>query len=323
MTFAIVVHEHGGAGSLSWERVDLRDPGPGEVRLAQSCAGLNFIDVYHRTGYYAQSVPFIPGVEGAGTIEAVGEGVTDFKIGDRVAYAGPLGAYAEKRVIAADRLVKLPPDISFEQAAALMLQGMTARVLLKQAYAVKPDDWILIHAAAGGTGIIMCQWAAALGARVIGTVSSEEKAEFARVNGCHHTINYKKVDFVSEVSRITGGQKVSAVFDSVGRDTFLRSLDCLRVNGTMVTFGQSSGPVDPIAPVALSQKGSLVLVRPFLFHFIDRREDLEAAADDVFSVVRSGTVHVRIGAMFPLCEAAKAHAALEGRTTTGSIVMKI
>jgi NADPH2:quinone reductase len=321
MTSAIVVHKTGGPEVLSWEPVEVGGPGVGQVRLSHAAVGLNFIDVYHRTGYYPQALPFIPGVEGAGTITAVGSGVSGLRIGDRVAYAGPIGSYAEERTIAADRLIKLPSDISFDQAAAMMLQGMTAQVLLRQVYRVKPKDWVLIHAAAGGTGLIMCQWAAALGARVMGTVSNKTKAALVREHGCEHPIIYTESDFGAEVDRITGGEKAAVVYDSVGRDTFLRSLDCLRQRGIMVTFGQSSGPIDPIAPIILSQKGSLLLTRPFLFHFIDKRADLEASAGELFDVVRSGKVRISVNQTFPLRDAAKAHSALESRATTGSVVM--
>lgn len=323
MPFAIRVHQTGGPEVLSWEGIEVGSPGPGQVRLAQAAVGLNYIDVYHRTGYYPQPLPFVPGVEGAGTVEAVGEGVTDLKVGDRVAYGGPIGAYTGVRLIAADRLIKLPDGISFDQAAAMMLQGMTAQVLLRQAYPIKAGDMVLIHAAAGGTGLILCQWAASLGATVIGTVSSEAKAELARENGCHHPIVYTRQDFVAEVDRITGGHKLPAVYDSVGRDTFLRSLDCLRPRGMMVTFGQASGPVAPITPVLLSKKGSLYLTRPSLFDYIDRRTDLEATARDLFDAIMSGKVRVNINQRHPLRDAAKAHAELESRSTTGSTVLVV
>lgn len=323
MTHAIVIRKVGGPDALSWEPVSVGEPGPGQARIAQRAVGLNFIDIYHRTGYYPQQTPFTPGLEGAGVVEAIGEGVSHIKVGDRVAYAGPIGAYSERRLIAADRLIKLPDAISFDQAAAMLLQGMTAQVLLRQVYPVKAGDWILIHAAAGGTGLILCQWAASLGAKVIGTVSSDEKAAVARDNGCKYPIVYTRQDFVAEVARITGGEKTVVVFDSVGRDTFLRSLDCLRPRGTMVTFGQSSGPIEPIAPILLSQKGSLVLTRPFLFHFTEKRADLEATAAELFDVVQSGKVRINIGKRFALRDAAKAQSELEARATTGSIVLTV
>src|SRR6266478_2104383 len=290
MPHAMQIRQTGGPEVLTWTAVDVGEPGSGQVRLRQAAAGLNYIDVYHRTGYYPQPLPFIPGLEGAGTVEAVAPDVRGLKVGDRVAYAGPAGGYSEVRRIEADRLVRLPEAISFDQAAAMMLQGMTAQVLIRQVYPVKAGDLILVHAAAGGTGLILCQWAAALGATVIGTVSTEAKAEIARAHGCSHTILYTKQNFVAEVSRISGGEKLPVVFDSVGKDTFLRSLDCLRPRGLMVTLGESSGPVDPIAPVLLSQKGSLFLPRPLLFHYIARRQELEASANELFNVVASGKV---------------------------------
>src|SRR6476646_7906946 len=245
MPNAIRVHQVGGPEVLKWEEVEVGDPGPGQVRLRQEAAGLNFIDVYHRTGLYPQPLPFTPGVEGAGVVQAVGEGVTNVSTGDRVTYAGPIGGYAEERLIDADRLVKLPDSISSEQAAAMMLQGMTAWMLLRQVHRVEAGETILIHAAAGGVGLIACQWARALGATVIGTVGSDEKAELARAHGCDHPIVYTRQDFVAEVERITGGKKLPVVYDSVGADTFSRSLDCLHRRGVMASFGNASGPVDP------------------------------------------------------------------------------
>jgi NADPH2:quinone reductase len=321
MAYAMRIHRAGGPEVLKWEKVDVGKPGPGEVRIRQAAAGLNFIDVYHRTGLYPQRTPFIPGVEGAGTVESVGEGVESFKAGDRVAYAGPLGGYAETRLIEADRLVKLPGDISFEQAAGMMLQGMTARMLLRAVYSVKSGDTILVHAAAGGVGLILCQWANALGATVIGTVSTEEKAELARAHGCHHPILYTKQDFVAEVQKLTAGQKLPVVYDSVGKDTFMQSLECLRPRGLMVSFGNASGPIEPFSPLVLSQKGSLFLTRPTLFHYIATRPELEQSASDLFDVVRSGKVKVEVKQRFPLSEAADAHRALEARQTTGSTIL--
>jgi len=316
MSHAITVRCSGGPEALSWEPIDVPDPGPGEARLRQFASGLNYIDVYHRTGFYAQALPFVPGVEGAGTIEAIGPGVCDLQVGDRVAYAGPLGSYAEHRLIAAD-------SISFEQAAAMMLQGMTAQMLLRQIHPVQRGETILVHAAAGGTGLLLCQWASALGATVIGTVSTAAKAALASANGCHHTILYTRQDFVSEVARLTNGEKVAVVFDSVGGETFLRSLDCLRARGWMVTFGQASGPSAPIAPVLLAQKGSLFLTRPSIFHYIATRQELERSANELFAVVASGTVRVNINQRFRLSEAAHAHAALESRSTTGATVLVV
>src|ERR1700720_3589427 len=322
MPHAIQIRQAGGPEVLNWTAVDVGEPGSGQVRLRQAAAGLNYIDVYHRTGYYPQPLPFIPGLEGAGTVEAVAQDVRGLKVGDRVAYAGPTGGYSEVRLIEADRLVRLPDATSFDQAAAMMLQGMTAQVLIRQVYPVKAD-LILVHAAAGGTGLILCQWAAALGATVIGTVSTEAKAELAHAHGCKHAILYSKQDFVAEVSRISGGEKLPVVFDSVGKDTFLRSLDCLRSRGLMVAFGQASGPIDPIAPVLLSQKGSLFLTRPILCHYIARREALEASASELFEVVASGNVRIHVNQRFALKDAADAHKALEARATYGSTILTI
>jgi NADPH:quinone reductase len=323
MPHAMQIRQTGGPEVLNWTAVDVGEPGAGQVRLRQAAAGLNYIDVYYRTGYYPQPLPFIPGLEGAGTVEAVAQDVSGLKIGDRVAYAGPTGGYSEVRLIKADRLLRLPDAISFDQAAAMMLQGMTAQVLIRQVYPVKFGDLILVHAAAGGTGLILCQWAAALGATVIGTVSTEAKAEIARAHGCSHTILYTKQDFVAEVSRISSGEKLPVVFDSVGKDTFLRSLDCLRPHGLMVTFGQASGPIDPITPVLLSQKGSLFLTRPILFHYIQQRDALEASAKELFEVVTSRKVRINVNQRFALKNAADAHKALEARATSGSTVLTI
>ena len=323
MPHAMQIRQTGGPEVLHWTPIEVGEPGPGQVRLRQAAAGLNYVDVYHRTGYYLQPLPFSPGVEGAGTGDAIGQDVRGLNVGDRVAYAGPAGGYSEMRLIEADRLVRLPDAISFDQAAAMMLQGMTAQVLIRQVYPVKAGDLILVHAAAGGTGLILCQWAAALGATVIGTVSTEAKAELARANGCTHTILYSKQDFVAEVARISGGEKLPVVFDSVGKDTFLRSLDCLRSRGVMVTFGQSSGPIDPMAPVLLAQKGSLFLTRPLLFHYIARREELEASASELFDVVASGKVRIQVNQRFSLKDAADAHKALEARATSGATVLTI
>jgi len=323
MPNAIQIHQPGGPDVLRWEGVEVGVPGPGEVRIAQRAAGLNFIDVYHRTGAYPQAVPFIPGVEGAGDVAAIGDKVTGFAVGDRVAYAGPIGGYAETRLIAADRLVHLPDGIAYDHAAAMMLQGMTARMLLRSVYAVKPDDTILVHAAAGGVGLILCQWAAAIGARVIGTVSSDAKAELARAHGCHHPINYTCTDFVAETLRITDGVGLPVVYDSVGKDTFLRSFDCLAPRGLMVSFGQSSGAIEPFSPAILAQKGSLFLTRPTLFTYIADPADLQASAAELFEVVASGKVAIEIHQRFALAEAAEAHLALEARRTTGSTILTV
>jgi len=323
MPHAIRIHEFGGPEVLKWEEVDVGEPGPGQVKIRQQAAGLNFIDVYHRTGLYKQSLPFTPGVEGAGVIEAVGRGVDNVKVGDRVTYASQIGGYSEERLIAADRVVKLPGSISSEQAAAIMLQGLTARMLLRAVHRVEPGETILIHAAAGGVGLIVCQWAKALGATVIGTVSSDEKAELAHANGCDYPIVYTRQDFVAEVDRLTGGNKLPVVYDGVGRDTFMKSLDCLRPRGLMVSFGNASGAVDPIAPLLLSQKGSLFLTRPTLNHYIATRTELEQSANDLFGMIESGKIKVELKQRFPLKDAADAHRALEARKTSGSTVLTI
>lgn len=321
MTNAMRVHQPGGPEAMRWERVEVGDPAPGQVRIAQAAVGLNYIDVYHRTGAYPLPTPFIPGVEGAGIVDAVGAGVTAFAVGDRVAYAGPIGSYAEARLIDADRLVALPPEIGFDQAAAMMLKGMTARMLLRSVHAVAPGETILVHAAAGGVGLILCQWAAARGATVIGTVSSDAKADLARAFGCHHPVVTARHDFVAEVLRLTGGAKVPVVYDSVGKDTFLRSFDCLAPRGMMVSFGQSSGAVEPFAPALLAQKGSLFLTRPTLFTYIADPADLRASAAELFAMVGAGTVKIPINQRFALADAAAAHGALEARQTTGSTVL--
>jgi NADPH:quinone reductase len=323
MTHAIKMYTTGGPEVLSWESHDPGLPGPGEARVIHEAIGLNFIDVYHRTGLYPlPTLPAIPGLEGAGTIDRVGEGVTEFKKGDRVAYAGnPPGAYAEVRCIPAHRLVKLPDAISTHDAAGMMLQGMTARYLLKGCFAVGPGSTLLIHAAAGGVGSLVCQWARHIGATTIGTVGSAEKARLAKENGCTHTILYREEDLASAVREITKGQGVDVVYDSVGRSTFMQSLDCLRPMGVMVSFGQSSGPVDPIDLGLLAQKGSLFLTRPSLMHYTAKREDLLAHARDLFEVIVSGAVKIQIRQEYALKDAARAHRDLEERKTTGSSIL--
>jgi len=321
MNHAIRIHEHGGPDKLVWEEVPLPDPRPGEVRVRQQAVGLNFIDVYFRTGLYkVPSLPVTIGMEGAGVVDAVGEGVTDVKVGDRVAYAGALGAYAEVRCLPADRVVKLPDDISFTQAAAMMLQGMTAQYLLRRTYKVQPGDTILVHAAAGGVGLILCQWAKHLGATVIGVVSTPEKAELAKANGADHIILTSE-NLPQRVKEITNGAMVPVVYDSVGRDTFLASLDCLRPLGLMVSYGNASGPVSVPDLGVLAAKGSLYVTRPSLNTYTASRADLLATADDLFQVVRTGAVKIRVNQTFPLKDAAAAHAALEARKTTGSTVL--
>ena len=323
MPHAIQIHELGGPEVLKWEEVVVGDPGPGEVRLRQEAAGVNFIDVYHRTGLYPQPLPFIPGVEGAGVVEVVGSDVTSVQVGDRVAYGGPIGGYAGVRLIPAERVVKLPDGISAEAAAAMMLKGMTAEMLLKRVYPVKAGDTILVHAAAGGVGLILCQWAKALGATVIGTVGSDEKAELAHAHGCDHPIIYTRQDFVTEVERITGGAKVAVVYDGVGRDTFMKSLDCLARRGMMASFGNASGPVDPFDALLLARKGSLFLTRPTLYDYTLDPADLQLSARALFDVVESGKVKIEIGQRFALADAAEAHRALEARKTSGSTVLTI
>jgi NADPH2:quinone reductase len=321
MTKAIRIHANGGPEVLQWEDVPTPEPGPGEALVHHEAVGLNYIDVYFRSGLYkAPSLPIIIGMEGAGTVTAIGPGVTEVAVGDRVAYAGPMGAYATDRVIAADRLVKLPDGIDFQTAAAMMLQGLTAQYLLRRTYRVKAGDTVVVHAAAGGVGLIMCQWAKHLGATVIGVVSTPEKAELARQHGAAHAIvGHDKLP--QEVKRITGGAMVPVVYDSVGKDTFYTSLDCLAPLGMMVSFGNSSGPVGAVDITLLGAKGSLFLTRPSLATYTAKRSDLEQSARELFEVVLSGAVKIRVNQTFPLREAAKAHAALEARKTTGSTVL--
>jgi NADPH2:quinone reductase len=323
MHHAIRIHQTGSPSVLRWEEFEPGAPGAGEVLLRHEAVGLNFIDVYHRTGLYPlPALPATPGMEGAGVVEALGEGVGEVAVGDRVAYAGvPPGAYAEVRCIPAHRLVHLPDAIGFEQGAAMMLQGMTARYLLHGCYPVKAGDTILVHAAAGGVGLLLCQWARHLGATVIGTLGSPEKAALAQANGCQHPILYGSEDFVARVREITAGRGVDVVYDSVGQPTFLKSLECLRPMGTMVSFGQAGGAVAPIEIGLLAQRGSLFLTRPSLMTYTARREDLLDHARDLFDVVISGAVRIHIGQRFPLAEAARAHAELEGRRTVGASIL--
>jgi len=324
MSFAIRIHEVGGPEVLQWQEVAVGEPGPGEVRLRHGAVGLNFIDVYFRTGVYGAEVPFTPGLEAAGVVEALGEGVSDLRVGDHVAYAAPpAGAYSEERLMPADRVVKVPDGVSDELAAAMMLKGMTAQYLLRRSYRVKAGDTILFHAAAGGVGLIACQWAKHLGATVIGTVGSDEKAELAAAHGCDHPIVYTRENFVERVKSITGGEGVPVVYDSVGKDTFMDSLDCLRPLGSMVIFGQSSGPVPPLDVGLLAAKGSLFLTRPSLMTYTAKREDLVASADELFQVVQAGAVRLEINQRFALREAAAAHRALEARQTTGSTILTV
>ncbi len=323
MTNAIKIHQTGGPEVLQWEAIEVGDPKAGEVRLKHTAVGLNYIDMYHRTGLYPLPLPFVPGMEAAGIVEEIGSGVTDLKVGDRVAYSSVMGAYTEARLIAADRVVKIPAAIDDRTAAAMMLQGMTARYLIRDIYKVGPGDTILIHAAAGGVGLIVCQWAAALGATVIGTVSSDEKAALAKANGCHHTIIYTREDFQARLLDITGGQKLPVVYDSVGKDTFMKSLDCLRPRGVMVLFGSSSGPVPPFDLSLLSQKGSLMITRPTLATFVATKHLLEGNSADLFDAVTSGKVKIHVNQTYPLKDAAQAHRDLEARKTTGSTVLTV
>ena len=325
MTHAIRIHQTGGPEVLRWEAIEVPAPGVGEVLLRQTAVGLNYIDVYFRTGLYAApTMPFIPGLEGAGVVEAVGPEVTSLAVGDRVAYASaPIGAYAEARVMPADRLVKIPDGISDEQAAAMMLQGMTTQYLVRRTYKIQPGDTILVHAAAGGVGLMLCQWAKHLGATVIGTVGSEEKAALARANGCDYPVIYTREDFQARVLEITNGQKVPVVYDSVGVDTFAKSLDCLAPLGMMVLFGQASGPVPPFELGTLAAKGSLFITRPTLFSYTAKREDLVTTAQDLFDVVGKGVVKIAVNQTYPLAEAAQAQRDLEARKTTGSTVLKV
>lgn len=322
MPHAIRIHRTGGPEVLCWEDVEVAPPAAGEARVRHHAVGLNFIDTYHRTGLYPMLLPSGLGMEGAGVVEAVGEGVGDVRVGDRVAYAGgPVGAYAESRNIPAHRLLRLPEAISFETAAAMMLQGLTAAYLLRRTYRVQSGDTVLIHAAAGGVGLIACQWARALGAMVIGTVGSVTKEALAKAHGCDHVINYSNENFVQRVREITGGEGVAVVYDGVGKDTFAGSLDSLRPLGMLVTYGNASGPVPPIDPLLLSQKGSLFLTRPTLLHYTAKRADLEALGSELFDIVASGQVRIEVNQTYPLADAAQAHRDLEARRTTGSTIL--
>jgi NADPH:quinone reductase len=322
MPHAIRIHETGGPEVLRWEEVTVPAPAAGEATVRHEAVGLNFIDIYHRTGLYPLPMPSGIGLEGAGVVSAVGSGVTDLRAGDRVAYAGgPPGSYAETRNIPADRLVKLPDTIAFKTAAAMMLQGLTAQYLLRRTYRVQAGDTILIHAAAGGVGLIVCQWAKALGANVIGTVGSDEKAVLAKAHGCDHPIVYTRENFAERVREITAGEGVPVVYDSIGKDTFAGSLDCLRPLGMMVTFGNASGPVPPVDLLELTRRGSLFVTRPSLMAYTAKRSDLLAMANELFEVVVSGKVKIEVNQAYPLKDAARAHADLVARRTTGSTVL--
>jgi NADPH2:quinone reductase len=322
MSKVIRVSRTGGPEVMEYVDVGVGNPGPGEVRVRHVACGLNYIDVYYRNGTYSQPLPAGLGMEGAGIVEAVGEGVSHVKPGDRVAYAGgPNGAYSQVRVMPASVLVKLPDTISFETAAAMMLQGLTVQYLLRRTFPLRGGETILFHAAAGGVGLIACQWARALGVTMIGTVSSEEKAALAKAHGCTHTINYTKENFTERVRELTDGRGVPVVYDSIGKDTFFGSLDCLAPLGMMVSFGNSSGVVPPFNLGELSSRGSLFITRPTLATYVAKRQDLDAMAQDLFGMVESGKIGIKINQRYPLAEAAQAHRDLEARKTTGSTIL--
>jgi NADPH:quinone reductase len=324
MVQAIRFETTGGPEVLVWQQVSVDKPGPGQVRLKHKAVGLNYIDTYQRSGLYKVPMPSGLGGEGCGVVEEVGPGVADLKVGDRVAYAGgPLGAYCEERVFPADRLVPVPDGITDQEAAAMMLKGMTAWYLIRRTHVVNAGETILVHAAAGGVGLIACQWAKSLGATVIGTVGSEDKAALATAHGCDYPILYRTEDFVARVEEITGGKKLPVVYDSVGKDTFFKSLDCLAPLGLMALFGQSSGAVPPVDLGILAGKGSLFLTRPTLGNYTATREDLLTAANDLFSVVKSGAVKILVNQTYPLRDAAQAHRDLEARKTTGQTVFLV
>lgn len=322
MSKAIRIYENGGPEVMQWVDVEVGEPGPGEIRVRHEAVGLNYIDVYFRTGLYKQPLPGGIGMEGAGVVEAAGAGVTHLSAGDRVAYAGrPTGSYAQVRVMPADIVVKLPDAVSFEQAAAMMMQGLTVQYLVRDSYRVQPGDTVLLHAAAGGVGLIACQWLKALGATVIGTVGSDDKAALAKAHGCDHTIVYSREPFLERVKEITGGKGVPVVYDSIGKDTFNDSLDCLAPRGTMVIFGNASGPVPPFDVGQLGSKGSLRLTRPTIMTYVTQRQLLEPMAAELFDVVTSGKVKVEIRQRYALSDAPQAHRDLESRKTTGSTVL--
>ncbi len=322
MPLAIRIHQHGGPEVMFCEAIDVGDPAPGEARIRHEAVGLNYIDTYHRSGLYPLPLPSGLGMEGAGVVEAVGEDVVDVKPGDRVAYAGgPLGAYSQVRCLPAHRLLKLPESIDFRTGAAMMLQGLTAAYLLRKTYCVRPGDTVLIHAAAGGVGLIACQWARLLGAIVIGTVSNEAKAELAKQHGCDHTIIYTCEDVAERVRELTGGEGVAVVYDGVGKDTFIGSLDSLRMRGMMVTFGNASGPVPPVDLLQLSQRGSLFITRPTLIHYTAKRDELLELGAELFDVVGSGKVRIEVNQSYALADVATAHRDLEARKTTGSTIL--
>jgi NADPH2:quinone reductase len=323
MVAAVRVHKAGGPEVLTVEDIEIPAPGEGQIKIKQHACGVNFIDTYFRTGAYPSPVglPFVSGNEGAGEVIAVGPGVSDFKVGDRVAYVVGLGGYSQERLLPAERTVKLPDNITYEQAAGMMLKGMTAQYLLNRTYKVGKGTTVLMHAAAGGVGQILCQWANHLGATVIGTVGSPEKGELAKKNGCHHVINYSKEDFVARVKEITGGKLCDVVYDGIGKTTFPASLDCLHPLGYFVSFGSASGQVEAFNINILQTKGSLFATRPTLNHYVAKREDLVATANDLFKVVGSGAVKIPVTHKYALKDARKAHEDLEGRKTTGSVIL--
>lgn len=325
MDGAIVISRHGGPEVLEWTKKNPGKPGAGEVLVRHTAVGLNFIDVYHRMGLYPMQLPFSPGVEAAGVVEEVGSGVTDLKVGDRVAYTGngPAGSYTEARVLPTARLFRLPKEIDDATAAAIMLKGCTVEYLVRRTYPVKSGEWVLLHAAAGGVGLLLCQWLKAIGAHVIGTAGTDDKAALAKKNGCEHTILYRTEDVAKRVKEITNGRGVDVVYDSVGQSTFMGSLDSLRPRGMMVTYGNASGAVEPIAPLLLLQKGSLFLTRPTIAHYYAARAEAEEGVAALFQMVSSGKVRPHIGARFALKDAAKAHVDLEARKTVGSTVLTV
>ena len=321
MAKVVRFHKTGGPEVLQLEDMAVGEPGQGQVRVRHTAIGINFIDTYQRSGLYPIQLPSAAGNEGAGVVEAVGPGVTQLKAGDRIAYTGQVGSYSEQKLLPADRLVKVPQGISDEQAASMMLKGMTVQYLIHRTYKVKPGDTVLWHAAAGGVGLIACQWLKAIGATVIGTVGSDDKATLAKAHGADHVINYSKENFVERVKEITGGKKLPVVYDSVGKTTWDGSLDCLRPLGMMVSFGNASGAVPPFNPTILAGKGSLFLTRPTLVTYTASREDLEMTSKSLFDVVLSGKVKIEISARYKLADAQQAHRDLEGRKTTGSIIL--
>ena len=322
MAHAIRVHEYGGPEAMKWEEVEVGAPGQGQIKIKHHAIGVNYIDTYQRSGLYKQpSMPFSMGMEASGEVTAVGAGVTEFKVGDRIAYAQPIGSYSTERVMPADRAVKIPEGIDYKTAAAMMLQGMTVRYLIRKTYKVGPDTTLLWHAAAGGVGLIACQWAKHLGATIIATAGSDEKCKLAKAAGATHTINYKTENFVERVKAITGGKLCDVVYDSVGKDTYPMSLDCIKPLGLFVTFGNASGSIAGIDPGILGAKGSLYVTRPSLMSYVASRADLVETANELFDVVKKGIVKIAVNHTYPLKDAAQAHRDLEARKTTGSIVL--